>query len=228
MKGQGFLCLHRGTGDAHCHHYDASAGGIFDLPYRREYTFERCILVIGSELLIEVIAFTIAIEEDSIMLSRELPLNGRIACFIAPCNLVEEFLRTEYCIHDHPEIMPCCWIAMQIDTSRGRQQVAAQGQAIPHHLAVRSKSSAPRIPVRQFLNHTGTLLQRDIANFHLVRKIRSRREGRINVDQVDLPGELSEQRAEDVLVIAPDQAVTPAFRPFIRERPPPPLCSVST
>src|ERR1035441_2546768 len=41
------------------------------------------------------------------------------------------------------------------------------------------------------------------------REIRPRIKRRINVDQIDLAGELGEERGKDVLLVAPDEAVAP-------------------
>jgi hypothetical protein len=46
-------------------------------------------------------------------------------------------------------------------------------------------------------------------NFNFEGKIRTRRKRRVDVDQIDLAGELGQQRGQDILLIAPDQTVAP-------------------
>src|SRR5438270_13367010 len=41
------------------------------------------------------------------------------------------------------------------------------------------------------------------------REIRARIKRRINVDQINLAGELGQERGQDVLLVAPDEAVAP-------------------
>src|SRR5690348_14734595 len=67
----------------------------------------------------------------------------------------------------------------------------------------------PSVSISLFLDNAWLLDKGFIANLRLKGEIGPCSERRVNVDKVHLAGELGQEGGEDVLLVAPDEAVAP-------------------
>ena len=93
----------------------------------------------------------------------------------------------------------------------GVQQVLEEHQPVIEELKV--SRCRPDIAKRDLFHDARSLLDIRLPYLPAKGEVCSCAERRVNVDQIHLAGELVEQAAEDVLVVAPDQLVAPAFGP---------------
>jgi hypothetical protein len=98
-------------------------------------------------------------------------------------------------------------VQMDIDATHLRQQLAEHYNSFVEPLEIGVEAAAPGVAVGFLLDDAGLFGEALAVHLHLERAVGAGVEGWVDVDEVDLAGELGEEGGDDILLVAPDEAV---------------------
>src|ERR1700730_19421670 len=98
---------------------------------------------------------------------------------------------------------------MNVDAATVGKQLVELNSHLIEPLQIAADSLTPRIAVSFDLDHRWLFGERLSRNVDAPGEVLPCCEWRIDVNQADLPGKVAKQGWQDVLLVAPDQAVSP-------------------
>ena len=140
---------------------------------------------------------------------------------IVPNNVVEERFGSEHFVKQDLHVVASVLVHVQPDSSVRSHQFLRKSQPFVHHREVRGQAASPSVPVSSLLEGVVLFAPRFVADADLVGEVLPGGEGRVYVDEVNFAGEgleadggvACDEGSEDVLVVAPDQAIGPVGAP---------------
>ena len=150
------------------------------------------------------------IEQNVVVRSGKAVLRRRILVVVVPDDRIAKAGSRKHFVQQHSELSTHMPVAVNIDASRGSEQIAHEAQPVRHHGKIRIEALTPSVSVR-FLLHDGRLLvvQTILPDGSEEGKVRSGGERGVDVDQVDSTGKSFQEGTHDQAVVAPDQFVLP-------------------
>ena len=147
------------------------------------------------------------------MFSRKISRCFTFESKIMPRYFIYESIYSKYIIKDPSEQMIDVPITMYIKSSILSQKIMKHSNTMIQHIHVTRSAATPRISICLLFNNGlffECLLSRLTDRDHK-RKICPCSKRRIDIDQIDLPGELLQKRTHHQQVIAPDELVPPSI-----------------
>ena len=143
--------------------------------------------------------------------SRKAIACRRVLVVVVPYDPVPELVGRKNFVEYESKIRIDMPIAVHIDATGLRKEIPHQPEPVHHHGDVGVDALPPSVAVCLLLDHRRLLVVTDIglSDQSREREVRTRGEGWIDVDQVDLARKSFEQRAHHQEIVAPDQLVLP-------------------